>query len=359
MKIIAAHPGPAYAVHDVHAGWVEALMGQGHQVAEYNLGERVGIYNGALVELTPESTREHILVHMEDGRAVKLRKAFDGKTALLLANNGLYSTLYRLDPDLLFVTHAKFYDPEIFQLARKKGTKVVVHHTECPYEDEMSQIEMAANADINLINDPTNLDKFREVNPKTYYFPHSYRPGFHEKRKSIKKFVSDVVFVGTGFPSRQRFMEQIDWTGLYLFLAGNWPFVKESDQLAKFAAGYSCLDNDETVYAYSSSKIGMNLYRKESDPDEQMGDISGWSCGPREIEMAACELFFLREPRGESDELFPMLPSFTAPEEASDLIRWWLSHDDLRQEKAALARASIADRTFKNRAVELMQLLDM
>ena len=48
------------------------------------------------------------------------------------------------------------------------------------------------------------------------------------------------------------------------------------------------------------------------------GDYSGGAVamGPREIEMAACRLFFLRDPRPECDEVFPMLPAFDGPEDA-------------------------------------------
>jgi hypothetical protein len=75
--------------------------------------------------------------------------------------------------------------------------------------------------------------------------------------------------------------------------------------------------------------------------------------------MAACGLFFARDPRPESDELFGgILPSFGSPEEASDLIRWWLARDGLREKRAAQAREAIAGRTFTEHAKKLLRLLD-
>jgi hypothetical protein len=74
--------------------------------------------------------------------------------------------------------------------------------------------------------------------------------------------------------------------------------------------------------------------------------------------MAACGLFFARDPRPESDELFPMLPSFTSPDEAGDIIRWALRHPRVRAELAAKARAAIEDRTFDANAKRLLKLLD-
>ena len=74
--------------------------------------------------------------------------------------------------------------------------------------------------------------------------------------------------------------------------------------------------------------------------------------------MAACQLFFLRDSRPESDELFPMLPTFSSPGEASELLRWWLAHPGQREEAAVVARAAVADRTFRHAAARLLELLD-
>jgi hypothetical protein len=116
-----------------------------------------------------------------------------------------------------------------------------------------------------------------------------------------------------------------------------------------------CCDQPETVRIYQSAKIGLNLYRREADNDEV---ADGWSMGPREVEMAACGLFFLRDPRPEGDRLFPMLPRFTGPAEASELVRWWQRHPDQRAEAAKLAQEAVADRTFTNHAKQLLRLLE-
>ena len=102
-----------------------------------------------------------------------------------------------------------------------------------------------------------------------------------------------------------------------------------------------------------STKVSLNLYRKEAATPDL---VDGWACGPREIELAACGAFFLREPRGESDQLFPMLPTFTEPAEVGDLARWWVAHPDERDTAARKAREAVAARTFRANAAELLQL---
>jgi hypothetical protein len=64
--------------------------------------------------------------------------------------------------------------------------------------------------------------------------------------------------------------------------------------------------------------------------------------GPREVEFAATETFFLRESRGEGDEVFPFLPRFSEPAEFESLLRHYLARPDERQSLAAAARVAIA-----------------
>jgi spore maturation protein CgeB len=116
-----------------------------------------------------------------------------------------------------------------------------------------------------------------------------------------------------------------------------------------------CCDNKTAADLYRSSQCGLQLYRREANAPELS---AGWAVGPREIEQAACGLFFLRESRPEGDELFPMLPTVSDPAEVGDMARWWVDHDDERRAAAIQARAAIDDRTFTRNARQLLQLLE-
>jgi hypothetical protein len=81
--------------------------------------------------------------------------------------------------------------------------------------------------------------------------------------------------------------------------------------------------------------------------------------GPREIEMAACGLFFLRDPRPESDEVFGhVLPAFSSPEEASQLLHDWAGYGRRREYAAERAYEAIAARTFDNHARAALGLME-
>jgi len=56
--------------------------------------------------------------------------------------------------------------------------------------------------------------------------------------------------------------------------------------------------------------------------------------------------------------VFPMLPTFGDPKDASDKLRWMLAHDAKREEAARQARSAIADRTFEANAKRFLTLAE-
>jgi hypothetical protein len=338
VRVLVAEPGPSFSVQDCFTGWCEGLEQAGAQVVRYNLSDRLTFYGNAHVKL-------------DDGSYVKSLSDTD---AIRLAANGLLSACYQTMPDVVLVVSAFFLPLGILDLIRAHGTKVVVLHTESPYEDDR-QLTVAAHADLNLLNDPTNLDRFTDVAP-ALYMPHAYRPGFHARRPAQPELKSDFAFVGTGYASRIAFLEAVDWTGLDVLLAGNWQPLTDGSPLRAFVAHDidECVDNTQALDIYSATKVGANLYRREAERPEL---AAGWAMGPREVEMAAAGVFFLRDPRGESDEVLGMLPTFTDPEDFGEQVRWWARHDDEREALATRAQAAVADRTFVTHAKRLLASL--
>jgi spore maturation protein CgeB len=337
VRILVVHPGPSFSVADVYVGWVEALQDLGHHIIEFNLDDRLAFYDLAYLQVT-----DH-----------QFRKALTAEVAIEHAVNGLYATLYKTIPDVLLVITGFLIPDHLLDMARRYGTKVVVLHTESPYEDDR-QTAQAEHADLNLINDPTNIDRFPTG---TIYMPHAYRPTLHRPSVPDPKLAADLAFVGTGFESRINLFEAMNLDGLDVLLAGNWQRLDIDSPLRQYVAHAEseCLDNTETVRIYQSAQVGLNYYRREGDTDD---DATGWAMGPREVEMAACGLFFIRDPRPEGDEVLSMLPTFTTPDDAADQIRWWLDHRTARQEAAYQARRIIAGRTFEANARTLLTHLE-
>lgn len=339
MRIVAVRPGPAFSVQDVHDGWVYGLREAGAEVVDYNHDARVEFYARAALE--------------QDDHTFKL--AVEPHRAVAMALNSLHAVCYQYRPDVVLITSGFYTLAHHLDVIRSHGTKVVILHTESPYEDDR-QLERAAHADLNIVNDPTNLAAFRERG-RAYYVPHAYRPDRHYPRPGLAEHASEVCFVGTAYPSRISFLESVDWAGVDLALAGNWQWLRDDSPLRKYVAHDigMCCGNDETADLYAAAQMSFNLYRREANAPQL---VAGWSMGPREVELAAMGVFFLRDPRGESDDVLGMLPAFSGPEEFGDLMRYWLPREAQRRDAAQRARAAIADRDFVTHARRLLEWLD-
>jgi spore maturation protein CgeB len=335
MRILVVRPGPGFSVQDVAQGWVDGLAACGCDVVDYRLEERLTFYSQAEIEGV---------------------RAFSAEDAIRLAVKGVENTLYAVWPDVVVVVSAFFLEARLYELMRARGHRTVIIHTESPYEDGR-QVQLAALADLNIVNDPTNLDRFHAANPNSWYLPHAYDPARHCPGPAKAECASDFCFVGTGYPSRIGFFEQVDWAGIDVALAGNWQKLAAESPLRKFVAHdiEVCCDNTETIDLYRSTKASANLYRREA---QAPGLETGWAMGPREVELAATGCFYLTENRGENRAVLPMIPTFDGPADFEDQLRWWLGHDSERAAVAAAARAAVADRTFTNNARRLLELVD-
>jgi hypothetical protein len=266
-----------------------------------------------------------------------------------------------MEPDIVLFISAFFAGARTLQLLRRSrlGPKVVILHTECPYQDN-EQAMRGAFAHLNLLNDPASLPQFRQFGPAEY-MPHAYRPDVHYPRRGPRdpELASDLVFIGSAFASRKAFFTAMDLDGLDVLIGGaDWGSLEPGSPLIPFVGTIQgapdCVDNPQAAELYRHAKAGINFYRREAEEDA----LAGVAMGPREVEMAACGLWFTRDPRPESDEVFgSVLPSFTSPEEASEQIRWALAHDREREEAAAKARAAIGGRTFEGNARRFLEMV--
>jgi spore maturation protein CgeB len=335
MRVLVVRPGPNFSVSDVSRGWVKGLKQVGCTVVDMNYDERLDFYCAAALE--------------KDGEFVK---AFNQEQAAVLASKGILAVCYEYDPDVVIIVSGFFVPPMIYDVMRARGVKVVLLHTESPYEDDKQSVR-AERADLNIINDPTNLSMFPDG---SLYLPHCYDPDIHHPRPSQADAVSDFCFVGTGYESRIDFLEKVDWSGIDVAIGGNWTQLADDSPLLPFLAHKrnECCPNENAAILYASTKASANLYRGSA---EATHNADGWAMGPREVELAAIGTFFLRDSRGESDEVLPMLPTFESPDDFGEQLRWWLAHDDARIEAARLARMAIADRTFDKNAARLLNAL--
>lgn len=360
-RILLVHPGPDFSVADVYRGWEKSLRKMGHTVLTYNTNDRLTYYGRSRM---PDPGKPAC----ETCGQLPTHQAHDADGIMTLGMDGLYKELYVFWPDVVFFVSAFYMTAPMLQVIRTRRHKIVMLHTESPYQDG-EQMTRGDFADLNLLNDPANLAAWKELEVPAAYMPHAYDPDVHHPGTGRKEM--DFAFIGTLFKSRAEFFSRMDFTGIDAAFGGSgWDLAMndypelvtkvvdrdKGHRLVDYLAhplDY-CVGNDETADVYRKAKAGINFYRREGEA----GQVQGWAMGPREVEMAACGLFFLRDPRPESDEVFPMLPQFTCPEEASEELHWWLEHDQAREERAQMAYERIASRTFDNNARKALALME-
>ncbi len=339
MRVLIVRPGVHFSVIDVHNGWKRALNQLGCTVGDFNFDDRLDFYTQIGL--------------MKNGEFVK---AVSHEAVFRLATQGLHAACYNFDPDVVLLVSGFFMPLDMLDVIRAHGSKLVILFTESPYEDDQ-QLERAHNFDTVLLNDPTNLEQFRQVTD-AHYIPHAYDPAVHHPGAGDPDFSGDFGFVGTGFPSRIELFEKIEFDGLTVRLGGNWQSLKDDSPLRPYLVHRAewCMDNTETVSLYQSVKASLNYYRREASDG---GSADGVAMGPREVELAATGCFFLRDPRPEGDELFPMLPTFTEAADVRPLLDWWLTHDTERERATRAAFEKVRDRTFENHARWLLDHLKL
>jgi spore maturation protein CgeB len=334
----------------VYRGWYKALKKQGHKVMPYNTNERLTFFGRAVFQDSEVPPCEH-------GRQ-PVRKALpDSEMVAQMATAGLTEACYIFEPDIVFFISAFYQAMSALRVIRRHGTKIVMLHTESPYQDS-EQMKRGHLANLNLLNDPANLEKWGSLGVPAAYIPHSYDPDTHYPSLP-RKYGIDFSFIGTAFWSRCEFFSKMDLDGIDTVFGGNgWDAIDPKFHGLYKYLGHKpdeCVDNDEVARTYRMTKAGINFYRREGE-EEHKGE--GWAMGPREVEMAASGLFFLRDPRPESDVTFPMLPAFSGAEDAGQKLRWWLKHDKEREAAADKALETIQGWTFDNRARDAAQLME-
>lgn len=350
MRILMVHPGPEFSVADVFNGWKKAFEKQGHEVAVFNTNDRLSFYSQT--SIPDHKSGKKFCEHCNQP---PFKNAMTKEDAVTASMQGLTHDLYSIWPHMVFFVSAFFTPAWVLDLMRQRRHKVVILHTESPYQDD-EQLMRAQYAHLNLLNDPANLEEYAYLAP-AMYMPHSYDPDVHYPGRGKKDI--DFSFIGTMFESRMHFFEdffrRIDADKYKIALGGAaWDGEHLNDSPLLKYVGHprdEAVDNLEVARTYRKSRVGINFYRREAEADHK-GE--GWAIGPREVELAACGIPWIRDSRPESDELFPFLPTFRTAEEAAELLEWYLEDDDRRKKLGKMARNVIRHRTFDNHAALLM-----
>lgn len=356
MRLLVCQPGATNSTADVYDGLAGALISQGHQVVTFPLDIRISRASSWLMYSWRRVHKQHphipkptwadaLYTASKDLVLQALRMRLDGGIDGVLLISGMY------------------VHPDILLYLKSAGIRTAMLFTESPYDQEQ-EARVARLVDIGWTNERSSVAYLREAsgNLNITYLPHAYDPGRHTPEPSwLDEFAPahDVVFVGTAFKERVDLLEAVDWTGINLGLYGSWEMLPGRHKLRRYLRG-KVVSNAQAGALYRRAKIGLNLYRTTKGfgwhgPRIERAD----SLNPRALELAACGVFQISDWRAEVEEIFGQsVPTFRAPGELSELVRYWIDKPGERELLAEASRLAVTDHTFEQRARQVVADLD-
>lgn len=328
LRILFVGTAVDISISDSARGYLNALRRAGHEVYHFNTTARIMFcYHGLKGGDHPE---------MADNFPLCSR----------LASEWIVAEALRQRSDLVIVASGLALHPDGLELLNRTGKfPTVLILTESPYDDER-QKAFAQHCGTVFTN-----DKWSAKVHDWHYLASAYDPEFHHPYAAERDEVCDVLFVGTGWPERQKLLESIDWDGIHLRLMGMWPTVKKRSPLYKYVEA-GAVTNDETARLYSSAKIVINHHRKDS---------RAYSLNPRAYELGASGTCQVSDWRPEMDEVFGLsVPVYRTAEGLRNHIRHLLSEGGMvRKELAIEQQKKLREgkHTFDDRVATLMEVL--
>lgn len=319
MRILLAWAAAPFSVRDVTTGIRGALIRAGHQVRDYRLDNRLELMSRAF----PEEVKE--------GHEI----------CRLATENVLAEAMYH-QADLVLVTSGLSFHEVGLWLLDRAGIPTAVVLTESPYQDKAqhSWVSRYPKATV-FTQERTSAAKYG-----WHYLPAAYDPTVHMPTPADPDEDCDVLFVGTGWPERQRLFEAVNWDGIHVRFRGLFPEMTDASPLRQ-SYEEGCINNADLPRAYAACKIALNPYRSDETAE---------SMNPRAYELAACGVFQISDARAEVGEVLGnSVPTYRDAAELEALIRHYLAHDAARKAKAAFSKALVQGHTFDARVAAIVE----
>jgi hypothetical protein len=346
VRLLCVHPGASYATGDVYNGLVDQLLLQGVEVYQYDLESRLTMSSEWLTFIWT--------------RAGKPDPEPNTSDIAYGASKDIVERALRYNVDGVLIVSAMFVHPDVLHLLQRMPMPTATVLTESPYDDQFQE-RVTGLLDIVWTNERSSVERLRRTTPHVYYLPHSYDPAVHHPDWTQDEWdtpAHDVVFVGSYFTERQELLEAVDWTGIDFAIYGQWESLPKTSLLHQYIKG-GIVNNRFAAALYRRAHIGINLYRESIGWGLDTPRIThAESLNPRAVELAACGLFQVSQPRDEVAEIFgESVGTFSTPAELEHVVRHYLANDEARERGATIARERVHGRTFAAAAASIVTTL--
>jgi spore maturation protein CgeB len=342
MRILLAWPGHKFSTWDVADGYEKALKRLGHEVRSFDYHNRINFYAEALHHFS------------EVDRGFRRR----GSDALIMASESIILEAVEFVPDVVLLIHGMQLHRRAYDLLHQLRLPVVMLLTESPYlDDDQIKIANLGNAAGLLANDLFSVERLSdETDLPVAYLPHSFDKERHHPRPTEDYFQTDIFFQGTLFQERQElFISLAELIEDYdIHIGGIIPYGGAEIDVDDF------IPNREVAQYYANAKIALNQHRTtisvEGDEDIHIKDGTAYSIGPRAYEIAACGAFQISD--GTRPELHKVfnghIPTYQDGAELLEMVKYYLTHDEEREQKAYNAMEAVQGCSFDDRAKDIV-----
>lgn len=359
MRVIVVGQGAAFSTFDTYYNYLHGFQ---TVLGEENVQGFATHTIMAYHHLAADAMNKNTLIKIDSSfDAVANRTARD----LLL-------DIITFNPDALFFISGDWMPYALYKwvhrLRVELNRKFVIssYITEAPYIND--RIDTYSDYfDVLFTNDKYDHDRRNPKGDKfIFHLPHSYSERVHYPAEVEEGYNRDLFFAGTMFPERIELLSKINYDGIdasFFFpkigeieerldeVSGSWlRTYTESGMITG-----TSLPNLEVANFYRGSKISLNIHRlsgwTKDDGETIINPQDAYSYNPRINEIIACGGFPLTDFRQEIvDEYGDSVAIYEGAEDLENKIRYYLTHDDIRENMKTEARKKLKGKSYTDRS---------
>ncbi len=276
-------------------------------------------------------------------------------------NNKLIDRVGQFKPDILFILQGDTIKPETIDIIKSKFKVITVNW----YID---QNPLIANLSLKAAkhydhffyshSDGVRMNhEYGNKNVKLLYFacdPNVQKPVV-PSADDIKLYGSDIVFVGSHYPERERTLSFLADMGLSIW-GPRWSSIPASSPLHKCIKG-GTVDPSVWIKIFNCSKIVLNIH---AGFDGEKGSLAQQATC-KVFEILACGSFEITDSSTDVNALFQTkrhLITYSSNSELKEHVIYYLSHENERKEIARNGyNEVIAKHTYTQRMKEMLKIV--
>ena len=305
-------------------------------------------------ELIVFNDRDHFI----PGRLRKRWKPLQG-LSLAAINLHLVKLAERTLPDIIIVTGGHRVTKSGLRSLIRKGFRVALWTTDFPDAEDLMRTT-AFDYHFVFSQGTEYVEIFRNLGiAGARWLPMACDPQIHRpvhlSNDEKLRFGSDVVFVGSYYPWRAEYLEQLAGFDLAIWGPG-WEQLPANSPLRTLIRG-AHTPPETWLKIYNASKIVLAVHFRDSKKQFPV-----YQASPRVFEALACEAFVLTDRQRDVLSLFKDGEHLAAFNDANDLrekVSYFLAHANKRLRIAAAGRWEVLNKhTYTRRIETLLRVVD-